>query len=178
VGISLPRLTRFKLWADYNKARNHDEKSQRSRLLESKKLLEDKESSIRDKEVEYRKMKTITSFQTNQKAVQESIKLMENEIAPLREWIESEKKRSKKDLKVYPVCSSQEIKDLMEGLALLKDNETNLRRIAEILLKLQYLNDSLIHISVIALLKYIIITFRFPINHVRTRMKSISSCLY
>ena len=72
---------------------------------------------------------------------------MENEIAPLREWLKSEKERPKKDLKVYPVYSSQEIKDFMEGLALLKDNEANLRRIAEILLKLQYLNEKIVEIG-------------------------------
>ena len=84
-------------------------------------------------------MKSIKqTFQTNQavKAVKESLKLLETEIASLRERLE-----------VHPVCSSLEAKDLMEGLALLRANETDLRRIAEILQKMHGLNEKIIEIG-------------------------------
>jgi len=132
-GISMPHQTRFQLFADYNKARNSNTENQRSRLLELEKPLQDLNISIHGKEVEYQKMKTIKTFQTNLKAVEESLKLLETEIASLRE--------------VYPVCTGLEIKDFMESLALLKANETDLRRIAEILHKIQYLNEEIIKID-------------------------------
>jgi len=77
--------------------------------------------------MEYRQIKTNT-FQTERKAVQGSLKLLEAEITSLRNGIEDA-------LEVDPDSSLQELKDIMKELVLLKANEKNLSILAEKLLK-------------------------------------------
>lgn len=105
------------------------------------------DSRIHSKEVEYQKMKTIGTFKTNRKAVQGSLKSLETEIASLQNSIELEEEHRQKELKVYPVCSSQKTEYLMEELVLLNANRNDLRFLSENLEKMRYVNEKVAEIG-------------------------------
>jgi len=143
-GISLPNLSRFKLFANYKQAYDKENKP-RSLLREQKKQLKDIESRIKKNEVEYQKMKTIKTFQTNRKAVQGSLKSLETEITSLQNLIELEEEHRQKEL--YPVCSSQKTEYLMQELVLLKANGNGLSLMLKNLAKMHCLNEKISEIG-------------------------------
>jgi len=139
-GLFFPKLSRFKIFADYKKAYEY-ENIQTKLLGEQKKLLKEIESKIKRNEAEYQQIK-ISPFQTERKAVQGSLKLLEAEIFSLRNWIEDA-------LEVDAASSFHELKDLMKELVLLKVNGKNLHLLSEKLQKVICLNKKVIEIGLI-----------------------------